>query len=191
MRRRGMGLLAIALLIGSSAIAQDNTAPVADGPVIDATLDSIRGGQRSLHDERGRRIIVLFYEDRPHVEDNEAIKGTLNQFIANNHLENRVVVLGVANLGNLGNDAPRDLVRRMIRPLLDRWNVDILLDWDGVMRRPPISFVTDAANVAVVNTDGRIVWRHAGVMGREQSSAMYRVLRGLLRAAPAASAENH
>ena len=186
MRRRGMGLLAIAALIGSTAIAQDN-----NGPVVDATLDSIRGGQRSLHDERGRRIVVLFYEDRPHIEDNESTKGTLNQFIANNHLENRVVVLGVANLGGLGNDAPRDLVRRMIRPALDRWGVDILLDWDGVMRRPPFSFSSEAANVALVDTNGRIVWHYAGVMGREQSSAMYRVLRGLLRAAPATAAENH
>jgi hypothetical protein len=167
-------------IASSMAIAQDPE----PGPVVDATLDSIRGVRRSLHQERGRRLIVLFYEDRPHVEDNEQLKGELGRFITGNHLENRLVVIGVANLGDLGNDAPRDLVRTMIRPLLDRWGVEILLDWDGVMRRAPFGFQSDATNIALVSTEGRIVYRHTGDMGREETTAFYRTLRQHLRAAP-------
>lgn len=151
------------------------------GPVVDATLDSMRGGRCTLSAERGRRIVVLFYEDRPHIEDNEQLKGNLNRFIAGNQLAERVVVYGVANLGDLGDAAPRDLVRRMISPLLDRWGVEILLDWDGVMRRSPFSFETNSANVGIVDRQGRLVWRHTGALDPTRTTEFYRVLRRVLR----------
>jgi hypothetical protein len=169
-----IGSLAGLFLLSLSALAQD-------APVVDATLDSIRGGQRALHDERGHRVVVLFYEDRPHIEDNERLKGNLLQMIRQNHLERRVVAFGVANLGDLGDSVPHDLVRRMIRPLLDRWGVDILLDWDGVLRRAPFSFETNAANVAIIDRGGHIVFHHAGRVDGDQRTAFYRALRAALR----------
>lgn len=172
---RRMILLSFALVaLASIALAQDV-------PVVDATLDSIRGGQRSLHEHRGRRVVVLFYEDRPHIEDNEQLKGNLLQMIRQNQLDDRLVAFGVANLGDLGDAAPHEMVRRMIRPLVDRWGCDILLDWDGVMRRPPFSFQTDSANVAIIDRDGHIVFRRSGRMDAASTSAFYRALRGALR----------
>lgn len=170
---------ATAVLLTASALAQD-VAPSA--PLVDATLESVRGGERSLRAERGRRVVVLFYEDRPHVEDNEAVKGNLRRFIASNHLEERLVVYGVANLGDLGNAAPRALVRQMIAPLEERWGVEILLDWDGELRRAPFSFATNAANVGVVDREGRLVFRHTGTLDRRGTRELYRVLRRALRA---------
>ncbi len=146
---------------------------------VDATLDSMRGGQRSLAAERGRRVIVVFYEDRPHLEDNDVFKGELRRFFTDNHLDDRAVIYGVANLGDVGM-VPESLVRGMIRPLLDRWGVDILLDWRGMMRAAPFSFQTDASNVAIIDRDGRIVWRHIGVIDAEQRRDFYRTLRRAL-----------
>ncbi len=171
---RRLPLVTALLLTSLAATAQD-------APAVDATLDSIRGGQRALHDERSRRVVVLFYEDRPHIEENEQLKGNLLQLIRQNHLDDRVVAFGVANLGDLGDSVPHDMVRRMIRPLLDRWGVDILLDWDGVMRRPPFSFETNSANVAIVDRAGHIVFRHSGRMDQARTTAFYRALRGALR----------
>lgn len=166
----------VALAIASlpSARAQD-AAP----PVVDATLDSMRGGRRTLATERGRRVVVLFYEDRPHVEDNDALKGELNRFLRDNHLEERLVLYGVANLGDVGG-VPQALVREMIRPLLDRWGADILLDWEGVMRRPPFDFPTHAAVVSIVDRAGHIAWRHTGRVGDAERRAFYRALRAAL-----------
>lgn len=174
MIRRTFPIAAAALLCTLAAHAQD-------APVVDATLDSIRGGQRTLHVERGHRVIVLFYEDRPHIEDNESLKGNLIQLIRQNHLDDRVVAFGVANLGDLGDSVPHDMVRRMIRPLVDRWGCDILLDWDGVMRRAPFSFRTNSANVAIVDRAGHIVFRHSGRLDSRRTSEFYRALRAALR----------
>ncbi|WP_236520135.1 TlpA family protein disulfide reductase [Sandaracinus amylolyticus] len=178
----GVMVIAAASLPPLASRAQDTPASTAatPGPVVDATLDSMRGGRRSLSAERGRRVVVLFYEDRPHVELNDAFKGELLRFVSDNHLGERVVPYGVANLGDVG-AVPQTLVRSMIQPLVDRWGIDILLDWEGVMRRAPFSFRTNAANTAIVDREGRIVYRHAGRMEETQRREFYRALRGALR----------
>lgn len=183
LRNRLAGFLFAALfgLAGGSsatdAQAQDGSAI---GPPVDATLEAIRAGQISLRDERGRRVVVLFYEDRPHVEDNDAFKGELYRFIVDNGLTERVVPYGVANLADVG-PVPRALVRRMIAPLVDRWGADILLDWDGVMRRDPFRFATAAANTAILDRSGRITWRHVGRIDEPTRRDFYRALRAALR----------
>lgn len=160
------------MLVVATAAAQDAT-------LVDATLPAMRGGEHSLAAERGARVVVLFYEDRPHVEDNDALKGELGRFLTDNHLESRLVTYGVANLGDVGM-VPETLVREMIRPLVERWNADILLDWEGVMRRAPFSFATAAANVAIVDRTGRISWRHTGTVEGDTRTAFFRALRQAL-----------
>ena len=181
----GVMVIAVASLLPLASRAQDTTpsrttSTTAAPPLVDATLDSMRGGRRSLRDERGRRIIVLFYEDRSHVEDNDALKGELLRFVADNHLGERIVTYGVANLRDVGS-VPETLVRSMIAPLVDRWGSDILLVWEGVMRREPFSFRTNAANTAIVDRTGHIVWRHVGRVEDAQRRDFYRALRGALR----------
>ena len=150
-----------------------------DGAVVDATLPSMRGGEVTLSSHRGARVVVLCYEDRPHVEENDALKGEVNRFIADNHLEDRLIAYGVANLGDVGM-VPETLVREMIRPLVDRWGADILLDWEGVMRRAPFDFSTYATNVAIVDRNGHIVYRHVGVVEGETRTQFFRALRRAL-----------
>jgi hypothetical protein len=165
-----------------SAAAQEAVAPgPTDAPAVDATLDAMSGSRRSLAAERGRRVIVLFYEDRSHIEDNDALKGELRRFVADNHLDDRVVLYGVANLRDVGS-VPEMLVRQMIRPLVDRWGSDILLDWTGVMREAPFSFQTAAANVAIVDRSGRVVWRRVGTLDDAGRRDFYRALRAALAA---------
>lgn len=177
LRGVALSLATFVLATGSYAGLAAQDAPEAD--VVDATLDSMRGGRRSLRDDRGR-VIVLFYEDRPHVEDNDALKGELLRFVTDNGLADRVSTYGVANLGDVGM-VPESLVRSMIAPLVDRWGADILLDWHGVMRRPPFSFQTHAANVAIVDREGHIVWRHVGTVDAPRRRDFYRALRAALR----------
>lgn len=179
----GRGLASL-LLIATLAAVGLVLAPRApthaqDQAVVDATLPSMRGGERSLAAERGRRAVVLFYEDRPHVEDNDALKGELGRFVIDNHLEDRVVLYGVANLADVGM-VPEALVREMIRPLVDRWGSDILLDWQGVMRRDPFAFQTAAANTAIVDRSGHIAWRHVGRVEGDARRQFFGALRRAL-----------
>ena len=167
----------LAALCGSAPIGPPVGAQ--DAEPVDATLDSMRGGTRTLAAERGRRVVVLFYEDRPFVEANDALKGELARFVTDNALSERMVLYGVANLADVGM-VPDAFVREMIRPLVDRWGSDILLDWEGVMRRAPFSFQTMAANVAIIDRSGRIVWRHVGAVEGETRTEFFRALRRAL-----------
>jgi hypothetical protein len=173
---KGVLLAALVSLALPSAVHAQEPAPAAQ---VEATLDSMRGGQRTLSAERGHRIVVLFYEDRDHVEDNSAFKGDFNRFVLDNHLDDRVVGYGVANLADVGM-VPQALVRQMIAPLVDRWGSDILLDWDGVMRRAPFSFPTAATTCAIIDRSGAIIYRYTGVIDETQRRAFYRALRGAL-----------
>jgi len=164
----------------AAAAAPTTTGPAASsGPVVDASLDSMQG-HRTLSDERGRRVVILFYEDRPHLEDNDALKGELRRFLIDNALADRVVTYGVANLADVGM-VPEMLVRSMIEPALERWGVDILLDWQGVMRRAPFSFSTNASNVAIIDREGRLAWRHIGPLDEARRRDFYRALRVAMR----------
>lgn len=166
-------LVSLALPFASAAQAQDEATSV------DATLESMRGGDRTLSAERGSRVVVLFYEDRDHVEDNSSFKGDFNRFVLDNHLDDRVVSYGVANLADVGM-VPHAFVRQMISPLVERWGSDILLDWDGVMRRAPFSFPTAATTCAIIDRSGAIVYRYTGVIDETQRRAFYRALRGAI-----------
>ena len=170
----GMRLLCLALLGWVSATfplpasAQDVPA------LVDATMEAMRGGSHTLSAERGHRAVVLFYDDRDHIEDNAGFKGDLERFIIDNHLDDRVVTYGVANLADVGM-VPHALVRSMISPLLDRFRTDILLDWDGVMRRPPFSFPT----AQTTSRDHRSIWRDPlSLLGRHRRRAAAHVLSG-------------
>ena len=147
--------------------------------LVDATMEAMRGGSHTLSAERGHRAVVLFYDDRDHIEDNAAFKGDLERFIIDNHLDDRVVTYGVANLADVGM-VPHALVRTMITPLLDRFRSDILLDWDGVMRRPPFSFPTAASTCAIVDRSGALLYQYTGVIDETQRRTFYRVLRAAL-----------
>lgn len=179
----GLGLVLAATHVGraqESTTSQGATAGQAAGaPVVDATLPSMRGEHR-LSEERGRRAMILFYEDRAHIYDNDDFKGELRRYVTDNHLEQRMVLYGVANLADVGM-VPEALVRSMIEPAIERWGSDIMLDWDGVMRRPPFSFATDSANVALIDRSGRLVFHHAGHMDDAHRREFYRVLRAALR----------
>jgi hypothetical protein len=172
-------------LVASQAQAQDTTAPTTTAPattapvVVDATMEAMRSSAHTLSAERGHRVVVLFYEDRDHIEDNAAFKGDLERFIVDNHLEERAVTYGVANLADVGM-VPHAFVRQMITPLLDRFRSDILLDWDGVMRRAPFSFPTAASTCALIDRTGAIVYRYTGTIDETQRRAFYAALRRAL-----------
>ena len=139
----------------------------------------MQGGARTLSAERGHRAVVLFYEDRPHLEDNDAIKGEIGRFVHDNHLDDRVVVYGVANLGDVGM-VPETLVRQMIQPLVERWGADILLDWHGALRAAPFSLATHAANVAIIDRTGHLVYHYTGSIDATERRAFYHVIRSVI-----------
>lgn len=185
--RAGVLALAVALAaapVQPTARAQDaaggGVTPVeARGAPLDFSLEETSGATRTLLEARGR-VIVLFYEDREHTEDNVALKRELHRYIVDNHLEERVRVYAVADVHSIP-DAIRDMARTVIRAVASEYGIQILLDWDGALLAPPFSMAEGAANVALFDSAGRLAWRFAGALGAADDTAFYRALRHLIR----------
>jgi hypothetical protein len=176
----------LAALVVATASAQE---PDAAGPAVvpadargaptDFSLEETSGTTRTLTEARGR-VIILFYEDREHTEDNVELKRELHQYIADNHLEEQVRVYAVADVHSIPG-AIRDMARAVIRAIASEYGIQILLDWEGALLASPFSMTAGAANVVLFDTAGRVAWRFVGELGPADDTAFYRALRHLLR----------
>jgi hypothetical protein len=158
--------------------APAGAAPAASEPV-DAELESSLTGRSTRLSTLRSRVIVLFYEDRAHIPQNEELKGNLERFIADNHLETQLALQPIANADGYGSVA--SLVRAGLAEGSRRLGLDILIDWDRRLQAAPFSMQGAASNVVVIDRRGRIVWRHAGLVGPTERTALFRAIRHALR----------
>ncbi len=176
----------LATLVAAGASAQDGAPPPsgvllpeARGAPADFALEETSGVTRTLAEARGR-VVVVFYEDREHTEDNVELKHELHQYIVDNHLEERMRIYAVADVHAIP-DPIRDMARTVIRAVASEYGIQILLDWTGALLAPPFSMTSGAANVALFDEAGRLSWRFVGALGSTDHTAFYRALRQLLR----------
>jgi hypothetical protein len=177
--RSGLVVLALAALCASAAVAQGPTP--APGEAVDFELESSLTGGRSRLSSLRPRVVVLFYEDREHVAQNEELKGNLERFIADNHLEREMVLQPVANGDGYDYAPANGLVRGALGEASRRMGLDILIDWNRALHAAPFHCRSGASNVLVIDRGGRITFRHAGAVGEAERSQLYRAIRGALR----------
>ncbi len=169
-------LLLATLTVAGVALAQVDAGPPT-GPAVDVELESsLTGDVRRLSSLRAR-VMVVFYEDREHIPDNEETKGVLGRFIADNHLEERLAMLPIANADGFHYAPVDSLVRSGLAEGSRRIGLDIWIDWDRHMSAAPISCVQGASNVLVVDRAGVIQWRHAGVLADGDRTELFRAVR--------------
>jgi hypothetical protein len=133
---------------------------------VDFELESTRGSVRTLRQHRGQ-VVVVFYEARDRVDDNAALKRAIHRLGATT-LADRVVVLGVGDVKSFDFAPARSIARSAIRAIAAHHDLEILLDWKGVMTRPPFALDPTKANVLVVDREGVVVYRHAGVVRADE-----------------------
>lgn len=85
-------------------------------------------------------------------------------------------------------DPVRAIVRRVVRALAGTNDLEILLDWKGVLLSPPCSLTAGRSNVLVVDGSGRIAVRRTdAVPPREMEALVAEVVRLCLAPRPAES----
>jgi predicted transcriptional regulator len=174
-----LSVLALATVVPAPARVQD----VPPSDVVEFSLEETSGQTRTMSAVRGR-VVVLFYEDREHTETNREFKLLLHRYILDNHLEAQTTTYAVANVGSIGDGVVRDLARTAIRAVASQYGIQILLDWDGILQAAPFSLRDRDANLALVDRQGRIRWRHAGPVADAQRRSFFAMLRRLLRETP-------
>ena len=148
------------------------------GPA-DFNLEETSGMMRSLHEVRGR-LAIVFYEDRAHTSDNNDLKMTLHRFIQDNNLRPQITTYGVADLTGV-DGMVQDMARTAIRAIAAQYGIQILLDWQSRLQAAPFNFPSANSTIGVFDRQGRLRYRQSGVHGAAEQSALFRVLRQLLR----------
>lgn len=123
-----------------------------------ATLESTRGARLELSELRGR-VAVVFYEAKGHEKTNEPLKRACAELLGPGR---PLVVLGVADLRGLGFGPVRAIVQRAVGAVAARYGAELFLDFDGVLRRAPFGFSGGGSEIAILDTDGRVVYRASG-----------------------------
>ncbi|MCX7809142.1 MAG: hypothetical protein N2515_11105 [Deltaproteobacteria bacterium] len=135
------------------------------------------------------RVVVVFYENREHARDNEDFKYTLAQFIRDNQLQKEINVYAVANL--LGVDGlSREIARGIVRAVARSYGIELLMDWEGQLQRPPFLFPNDGSTIALFDREGRLRYRFTGRIDTSKQSEIFRLLRRLLRTQSTPSASS-
>jgi hypothetical protein len=152
--------------------------PMLSAPA-DFSLEETSGVMRSLHEVRGR-LAIVFYEDRAHTDDNYDLKLMLHRFIQDNNLRGQITTYGVADLTGV-DGMLQDMARTAIRAIAAQYGIQILLDWQSRLQQAPFNFPSGNSTIGVFDRQGRLRYRQSGVHGAAEQSALFRVLRQLLR----------
>lgn len=141
----------------------------ATGPV-DFTLETSSGKKDSLSNYRGK-VVVIFYEDRMHVETNIKTKLAIEKYGAEHQLQDKVAVLAIANLKGLDFNPARDIARNAIRGMAQRFDVSIWMDWKGQLI-DLLGVADENANVVVIDKQGVLTWKKTGRLGDAEQKEM-------------------
>ena len=127
-------------------------------------LEDPEGNPHSLLEYRGS-VLVLFYESREHVQDNFPLKrGFLHPRRAP---FTQVRVVGVANVKSLNFAPARTFTQKAVRAIQSKFDLELLLDWEGQLLGAPFFFDPAASNVIVMGREGEVRFRHRGVMSAQ------------------------
>lgn len=143
---------------------QPAPAPPAPPPPMapDFALEGTSGQTRRLRDYRGR-VVILIYEDRDSNQQNNELKRELAERARAQDLTRDVAVVPVANLSSYSFWPASGFARDAVIDIAREQGMEILIDWSSTMSgayrfRPSTSYVM------VLGRDGRVLFRHAGML---------------------------
>ena len=143
---------------------QPAPAPPAPPPPMapDFALEGTSGQTRRLRDYRGR-VGILIYEDRDSNQQNNELKRELAERARAQDLSRDVAVVPVANLSSYSFWPASGFARDAVIDIAREQGMEILIDWSSTMSgayrfRPSTSYVM------VLGRDGRVLFRHAGML---------------------------
>ena len=144
----------------------------AEPPALTAVaLTGTDGRPVALERYRGRPAVV-FYEDRASTTTNQAVKDAVFARARRDHLLDAASVIAVANIAAYNFFPARNIATAFIRRAEAAAGIPILLDVDGTLMTPPWNLPGDASTILLLDRDGRIVWRHSGMLPPDQTEQM-------------------
>ncbi len=182
MTRLAAGALALSLLLGATStrvLWAPAHACAQAARAVDFRLEAARGGTKAFSDFRGR-VVVMFYADRSHSEDNQQLKRVLSRYVKANALAHRLAVLPVANLRGYNYVPAKGFARAALRRMARKLGVTVLADWKGALQEPPLSLQHHASNVLILDESGNVLYRAVGdVTGVEREKFFTTIRRAL------------
>lgn len=155
--RTGGASVALAVLAaGLSAPAQQRL-----GAPVNFSLPTTSGHPRSVAQYRGR-VVILFYESREVVAQNQPLKDALGrQGERDPSLAQRFALIPVANVGAYNFWPAQHFAREAITAIARHQGVEMWFDWDRTLVHA-LGLRDGASNVVVLDRQGRVRYHRWG-----------------------------
>lgn len=144
-----------------------------------AELGTSRGGSTAVSKFRGKPVI-LFFEDRDSPDLNKEFKDRLFQMGQERNLLDAAHVVAVANLEPFDFFPARDFALAAVRKEEARWGIPILIDWKGALSAAPWNLPEDTSSVTLLDSEGRVVYEHSGLLSKADQQRFLERLSSLL-----------
>jgi hypothetical protein len=124
----------------------------------------------------GKPMLVI-YEDKGSVKENEPLKSELTAFANGNHdYVKRVALVAVADLSDFNYRLLRGFVRRAIKAEASKRHISIYCDWDGGFRGT-LDLPRKSSNVVLYGTDGKVVFARSGALSATDRAELFDLIR--------------
>lgn len=163
-------LVATALVLAAAVALADPPLHRAPG----FSLEGTSGRTRRL-DEFSGRIVIVVYEDRDAVHQNDALKSDLAARARAGNVSRDVVLLPIANLAGLRFWPAEGFARGAVVDTARQQNVEILIDWTGDVGRA-YGFPPRRSGVAILGRDRRVLFRESGTLSPTQRQRFFEIL---------------
>jgi len=137
------------------------------------TVQSTQGRSLDFGALRGKAVVV-FYEERDHVDDNVHLKESCGLLLEGGSMGDRFEVLGVADVAGLS--FVRGIVRTAVKAVAARYGTELWLDFEGALREQPWDLGGAGSAVMVLDPTGRIVFRRKGALDPYDLDAFFEAL---------------
>lgn len=175
-----MKRLFVVTLISGLAAADERPreAPEGASALLEAGLET-SGGLRASLRAFADKPLVVFYEARGSANENQRAKDALFAAGKERGLLEAVAVVGVANLQSWNWVPAKQFARVGVAQAERQAGVPVLIDWTGVLTRPPMKLSAERSTILVVH-QGEVRFRRAGALSPGDSDALLATLEALL-----------
>jgi hypothetical protein len=145
----------------STSPATTIPAAVVTGPAIDFTLPTTAGRDRSVSHYRGK-VVVLFYETRGTITQNQHVKDAMGQrFNADHSLAHRFALIAACNVAEYNSWPAQYFAREAISAVARAQRIELWLDWQRTLISQ-LSLRDQSSNIVLIDKQGRVRSRRAG-----------------------------
>jgi predicted transcriptional regulator len=173
----GVAALALSTLGSSPALAL----PTEGGAAPNALIEDVGGRALELKAFKGKTILIV-YEDKDSVTQNQALKDVLSQLAKGDRYKSTVAIAAIADVSAYDYWPLKGFVKDAIRDESRKQGTTIYCDWNGSFRGA-YQLRRGLSSIILVGRDGHVLFASEGPVSADQRKRLLELLKAQVDAA--------